>query len=331
MHNRLGAGVRAFGRDWAPAVVLSAAVSVVGACDDGDREVLVADTVPLALSDSNAAVIEKGKATGPLPVIAEREGIRLSFARYLKPNSAIRQSFSLRNLRGEAADAPLVTYYPSSSTILLTRPNGAGAWLEDGAVYTLVLTVPKQGEEIGGFRAVDGAALSKPINLSFRARASVDEADGREAPRYCEEIKPLLQARCGQCHGETNAAAGLVLTTPAGVSGAVGRAARVALRSSGPTQAPPGAVFGADMPIIDRGSPGNSLLAYKVVAGALPVSSLKVDEGRRLVDSLPGQAMPMQRSGSLPSAPLTAIELQRLERWIESGVQVQDCPATPFP
>jgi hypothetical protein len=305
----------------------------IGACDDGDREVLVADAKPLTLSGSNAAVLERGQANGPLPVIAEREGIRLTFARYLKPNSAIRQSFSLRNLRGEAADAPLVTYSPSTSTILLTRPNGTGAWLEDGAVYTLVLTVPKQGEEIGGFRAIDGAAFSKPINLSFRAKASVDETDAREAPRYCEEIKPLLQARCGQCHGEADAAAGLVLTTPAGISSAVGRAARVALRSSGPTPAPPGAVFGADMPIVDRGSPGNSLLTYKVVAGALPGSSLQADENRRLVDFLPGQPMPMpaQSSESIPSSALTAIELQRLERWIEGGVPVQACPAAPVP
>jgi hypothetical protein len=285
--------------------------------------------------------------------------IELAFDRLLNPLSILRQSFVLRDLTGatpcpsgQAGCGALVSYDPVARIVTITPTPGA---LKADQTYRVDIFPPSSGTDLNGLRAIDGATLDppKPVTIEFPVKALPSQATVPHVD-YCRDIQPVL-SRCtgGACHGGSLPAAGLLLTSPAGVAAtAVGRVAQGS--NTGPRSGagtPPDLHFGVDFPIVDPGT-GNggdaahSWLLYKLLlalppqaqaggggtdggadggaAGPTPVSGLHLltwqplaqDERDRLSDFILGREMPFPSdpSAAAPAVGPQALTLDELER-----------------
>ncbi|HLK37656.1 MAG TPA: hypothetical protein VKU41_12940 [Polyangiaceae bacterium] len=229
--------------------------------------------------------------------------IELAFDRLLLPASVTRQSFVLVDLRNNAF-APVVSYDPVARVVSIVPmiPLEAGLYK--------VIVGPQGPSDPNGPRAIDGAPLANaPVQVTFQANGLPDAGateggvsgpdagpvSGAGLPpaptiNFCNDVFPIFVSKCSipTCHGNTNLpAAGLLLDTPGGIQmtavGEVagkGPVAHGANTGPAPQAAPPGRVFGVDMPVIDRESPGpllgdpaNSWLVYKLLMAVPPPCS----------------------------------------------------------
>jgi hypothetical protein len=309
------------------------------ACDAGQRDVDVPfpGAAPLRVIAVNVATSKTLPADG---------AIEISFDRLLKPASAVRQSFVLRDAFGANVDPPLVTYEPVTRTLRIASPRPPGVeWLLPDQPYVLALGIPRDGEELGGFRAVDNATLETRAARVFAFTAT--RATGTRAEpniAYCTHIEPLLRARCARCHRADDATSGLDLASAAGITASLGRTARV-LASQGNANAgtAPGRIFPGDMPILTPGNPAQSFLLYKVLlrppapdetsvppCGGTPyeprrpgvayLSDLGPTDREALRDLTPGGVMPPEGHDAL-----THRERVALSDWIASGAPTRTC------
>jgi hypothetical protein len=200
--------------------------------------------------------------------------IQLAFDRLLLPSSITRQTFILQN----NTLTPGVAYDPVSRVVTITPSDP----LTPGQTYSLGIGSPQSATDPYGLRAIDGATLDPKSPSLFEFQVVAAGAPPTPAPTmdFCNDVfTPALQT-CGGtgCHGSAFPAAGLLLTTAAGVAQtAIGRVARGANTGPHATVQPPGLVFGVDMPLIDPGSgaggnPADSWLLYKMLM-ALPAAA----------------------------------------------------------
>lgn len=286
----------------------------------------------------------------------EDGAIQIAFDRYLLPSTVTRQSIALvdgSNRPLATNQLPVVTYDPIARTATLAPPSQP--WLTKGQVYKLYLGVPEDDSDLGGVRAIDRATLDPDEDrlIAFvvgepAGRGSVDaQVD------FCRDVLPIFKAKCSRfgCHADgSSAASGLELASSAGVATtAIGRVA-VGAHTGGRANEPAVASrrFGADMPLIDPGNPGQSWLLYKVELAELPTGAVlpapkitcdgasttspppyaplvpvvpaSADERARLSDAVLGSAMPFPTHTvrSYADQALTFDEREVLRRWVAS-------------
>lgn len=274
--------------------------------------------------------------------------LEFRFDRYLRPNTATRQSVRLY-----AADTPvfLEPEYDPVERVVIYRQS-PGTELVPGIVYTVELPKPDVDETGFGFRAYDGAGLRDGnVPLTFRFRTSAAR-QGRPTPEMpsCEQVLELFgSARAGcarsDCHGTADTSGrALDLSTAEGLlRTAIGRTAHETETgtTSGEVAVNPDR-FGVAMPVIARRSAGASYLLYKLLRqpenfrtadGQTCVSRHTVElppgdclfsepESERLADAfVVGAAMPP------PGEPhaVTLEDLERLRRWINQGASMDGC------
>jgi hypothetical protein len=305
------------------------------ACDaPGESDDLKAPAPMLRLLGTNAET----------RVVSGDGAIELGFAQYIKPLSAIRQSFLVRTAQGTPVTAPLVAYDPVTRIVRIENPEpNVGEWFREEQFYTLTLGVPQAGQEPGGFRTLVSGTLPKPVVYGFKAQALSTERTLAARIDYCKEIAPVFTDKCTRCHGTGDA---LDLASARGIDHAKDRVARSSVRSAG-RALPPGKLFGADMPLLESGSPGTSFLLYKAlrsklgtretpVCGApsaltVPIAPFLPDPGDAeravLADLVGGQAMPPPNENN---EALTFAELRRISTWIRQGATTAQCgPCVP--
>lgn len=299
--------------------------------------------------------------------------IQIAFDRYLLPSTVTRQSFVLLDSASKplAADkAPAVLYDPIARTVTLARPSDN--WLTPDLTYELVLMVPEGDSDQGGVRAIDRAALRADQKRTFAFKVGPRSSPSAIEPRvsFCRDVLPIFAAKCNlpTCHGSADrSAASLVLNTSSGVAlTALNRIAQGSNTGGGSINpAPPGRVFGVDMPLVDPGNPGNSWLLYKVELARPPVrpspstyacttglqeaaalgaaapfayrpvapnARLVASDGERSVlsDFILGREMPFPVSspGGYPDEALTFDEREKVRSWIEQlvpGASLPEC------
>ena len=100
------------------------------------------------------------------------------------------------------------------------------------------------------------SAIALPIGIGFivqgsftdaPARAAAIDAEAREEVSFSEQIAPILEARCSECHSADNAELGLNLSTYEGVMA--------------------GSDYGT---VIEPGNPGGSLILDMIESGDMP-------------------------------------------------------------
>ncbi len=189
-----------------------------------------------------------------------------------------RQSFFLLDSLNKplpASKAPRVIYDPVGRTVTLSRPSDD--WLAEGLSYKLRLPRPEGDTEQSGVRAIDGTPLGADQLTDVAFQVGPPVVSPPDVPvSFCRDVLPVFASKCSRsaCHGSgRDSAAGLVLETSTGVAlTALNRIAQGSNTGPRATSPPaPGRVFGVDMPIIDRGDPGNSWLVYKMELVRPPV------------------------------------------------------------
>lgn len=341
--------------------MLGAAVAVAGSaasCDAGKQHDQRTVGPPIEILGVNV---------GPESPFPFDGAIQIAFDRYLLPATVNRQSFVLldsANTPLGAEKAPSVVYDPIARTVTLARPSDN--WLTEGLTYKLVLTLPEGDSDQGGVRAIDRATLRADQKREFAFRVGPRGTATFEPPvTFCRDVLPIFAAKCNlpTCHGSGGvSAASLVLDSSSGVGlTALNRIAQGANTTGRSTQpAPPGRLFGVDMPIIDPGNPGNSWLLYKVELPRPPVkpspatygctnglkepaqafvfqplapnTRLVADDFERSVlsDFILGREMPFPVStpGGYPDEALTVDEREKIRLWIKGlvpGATLPEC------
>ena len=225
-------------------------------------------------------------------------------------------------------------------------------WIPD-TLHTAVVLPPADPSDITGIRAFDGAPLEQRVIFSFTPSASLSDPDVDDAgPRvdWCDDVAGVAAlpaarkafAPCAGCHGPSDPAAGLDLSSPEAIRRTALRvlaAEVVPLEHAGVTAETP-TDFGQGMARIDPGNPGNSYLVYKLLInrenypqpgdpeasdpywerGMGPLQAPSNDELGRLRDAFVWME-PMPLGGGL------SVSLMRsLVTWIAQGAEVRDCP-----
>ena len=100
------------------------------------------------------------------------------------------------------------------------------------------------------------SALALPIGIALIVQGSFDDAPARQAGirtethaavSFAEQIQPIFEARCTECHGERSAELGLNLSTYEGV------------------------MVGSDYgTVIEAGNPDGSLIIDMIASGDMP-------------------------------------------------------------
>ncbi len=291
--------------------------------------------------------------------------IQIAFDRYLLPSTVTRQSIAIVDASNRSVatnQLPVVTYDPIARTATLAPPTRP--WLTKGQVYKLFLGVPDDDSDLGGVRAIDRATLDPDEERLIAFVVGEPSSRGSVEPPvdFCRDVLPIFQAKCSRagCHSDdANAASGLSLASPSGVAAtAIGRVATGA-HAGGRANEPAVAsrLFGADMPRIDPGNPGQSWLLYKVelaepptgtvlpapkttcdgtttaplvpYAPLVPVVPPSPAERARLSDAVLGSAMPFPTHTvrSYAEQALTFDEREILRRWVASLGPTSGVPA----
>jgi hypothetical protein len=214
--------------------------------------------------------------------------IRIRFNRFLRPDTAVRQSVRVTGGTLDAmgasiaGDAFLEPNYDVVERVVTYTLQGTWA---PGVRYSVTLwspNDPQRAEDGRGFRAFDGAPLAKSITFSFTAGAAdaplpapppVMNACARcENGVFIPGAMTFITQSCGfgTCHAPPEPAVGLDLSTPSGIRRtALGHVAHQTL--AGPTTPSAidpkatEAIFGVGMPLVDPGQPGNSYFLYKML------------------------------------------------------------------
>lgn len=257
-------------------LVLSAltAAAVAAACDVRNTQHDVQPRGP-------AITVIATNVDRPDAVIASNGALQIAFDRYLLPSTITRQSYKiLDGNRQEIVQAYRTIYDPVGRLVTILGPGEDGSmpaalWLTEGQIYRLVLPVAPGDDDIGGFRAIDRAALAEPREYVFRAGPAVTSLRLDPPVDFCADVMPILHAKCSNpaCHGATSRpAAGLVLQTVDGVRAAISRVAQGANTTArAGTPEPAGKIFGTNMAVIEPGNPGASWLVYKLELAPHPV------------------------------------------------------------
>lgn len=337
------------------AAVLSGALIIVSACDG---EHLDQPTVGPALH------VVATNVDGPGASLASDGLVQIAFDRYLHPVTTGAESVILRDAQRNVVVFPRplrVIYDPVARLVTVAGPEEGKVWLTEGKSYELVLPVAPADGDVGGFRALDRAALEGERILAFSAGKASGGPQAIPKVDFCADVLPLFADKCtnGTCHAATGPnAASLVLETSLGVNKtAISRAANGsnsgALAGRGSS---PGRLFGVDMPIVDPNNPGNSWLMYKIelaplpgptgsppgtrcekakAAPAPPFRSLvspqpvSAEEHAVLSDYIRGLQMPypVVPAESYVLKPLTFEERERVRLWIAGGAATPECGA----
>jgi hypothetical protein len=99
------------------------------------------------------------------------------------------------------------------------------------------------------------SALAVTVGIALAAQADFDSlrsplsfaSDSHSAVSFADQIMPILEARCTQCHSEEDAELGLKVDTYEGIMG--------------------GSDYGT---VIEAGDPDGSLLLEMIIAGDMP-------------------------------------------------------------
>jgi hypothetical protein len=241
--------------------------------------------------------------------------IALAFDRFLRPDTAIRQSISfyagdVSNPVPPASNTrPELTpiYDLMARTVRFSLPTGVT--LEPHTLYTVELPIYTDAQPFG-FRAFDGAPLAgtAPVRLSFFTGTEPVTPAPEPDVATCDDFLQTL-AGCGgaTCHGREGRgpAMGLDLESASELRAtAVGRPAHQTEIGDTTGVAEQDAVrFGANMPIFDPGRPDNSYLMYKLLIGPEPY------------EPEAGEDCPAGDRCDVPEA----AELERLRSWFVHG------------
>jgi hypothetical protein len=240
----------------------------------------------------------------------------LRFDRFLRPDTAIRQSISLfTGDPGNLAPPPSSTrpelvpeYDPLERSVRYRLPPGFN--LQPHALYTLEIPIASDAQPFG-FRAFDGASLAgeRALRLSFMTASGPAPLEPAPEAPGCEEILTLLgpcaDSGCHESSPNVPPAMGLGLDSWQAIGAtALGKPAHqteIGATTGRTAQAP--ARFGANMPVIDPGRPDNSYLLYKLLLS--PAAYLP----------LPGADCPAEARCEAPDP----AELARLSEWFVRG------------
>jgi hypothetical protein len=284
--------------------------------------------------------------------------IELRFDRYLRPDTAVRQSLQVYSTDPENA----VFLQPEYDVVerVVTYRAAPEDELEPGALYTVELPVADQHATGFGFRAFDGAALEEgpiPLKFLFRTSRVRSEAAPPAPPPTCAELLQLFRseragcARSG-CHG---AAAefgcvdggsselcardlGLELDLSSGQG--IRRSAfdkpahqtETAPFSGRPLVNP--TRFGVAMPVVAPDSAATSYLMYKLLIGEKNFDActtrhrVPLPDGECLFSAAEAARLrewfvlgaPMPLEGRISVA-----DLQLLQQWINGGTSFESC------
>ena len=305
---------------------------------------------PLAIVASRPAAEEVG--------VPLNRPLRLRFDRFLRPESAARQSvrvtggtFDPMTGMPVAGTEFIEPFYDVPERAVVFRLPEGERWLPRTR-YSVTLWRASQNNGLG-FRGLDGAELEASVSFGFVTGDADDPAEASAAPSasYCGRCvdgawrpgaRDVLQA-CVSCHGDevVDPHVGLRLGSRASLTAtALGRVAIESL--TGPSVNAvqrTGPIFGVNMARIDPGSPGTSYLLYKLLlrddgyapAGdvALPPplvpppldgepAPTAVDVQALRETFVLGQPMP-------PEGPAPGLERVRvLQAWIASGAPLED-------
>jgi hypothetical protein len=304
-------------------------------------------------------------ATQPLVVT---QPIELAFDRLLAPSSITRQTFVLQDLSSNFIEVT-PSYDPVARVVRLCLTDSPD--LQADQTYRITLVPPQNAEDPSGLHAIDGAGLdpgTSPV-IEFQvvagpAYTGPDACVGQPAVDFCGQVLPIFASKCsgGSCHSGSYPAAGLIMTTAAGIQAtAVARVAQGANTGTIARAEPPGRSFGVDMPIIDPTAPSDSWLMYKLLLAPPPACSstpgtacgasdagadggatgapvdryptlspawapLSDDERATLSSYVPGREMPFPADPSAaPSSSLSALtadELDTVSTWISQGAAI---------
>ena len=283
--------------------------------------------------------------------------IELAFDRLLNPSSVTRQTFVLQDLGGAFVE-PTPSYDPVARVVRLCMTDAAP--LQADQTYRLTLVAPSSATDPAGLRAIDGAGLDPSVNpviefpvVAGAAYTGSDACSGATSVDFCADVLPIFAPRCAlsPCHSGAHPAAGLMMTTAQGIQAtAIGRVAQGSNTGMQPRVAPPGHLFGVDMPIIGPGDPGDSWLSYKLLLAVPPATALEDnrypsvtpawtlmsdDERATLSNYILGREMPYPSDPSVsPSAsstpvPLSADQLDTVSTWILQGAGIPEAGCTP--
>lgn len=340
-------------------VAAALALSATPSCDRGDPTPSKIDSPPLAVEATYPAL-----GATDVPVDAP---IRVRFNRFLRPDTAVRQSIRVTGgtidkatgaaIAGEAFLEP--TYDVVERVVTWRLPAGS-AWAP-GVLYTVTIWAARDREGFG-VRAWDGQDLPSSVIIQFTPSATATlptevPVNGDfcgtcnlETEVFTPGVGDIVRSSCGftGCHRsegsvDTAARAGLDFSTPARIASSALRApAHNTFSGTSSTDAPTNPyVFGVNMPIIDPGNPGNSMMLFKTLirpdsytrssrsqvaaTAALPVGGeLRPADGEiaRLRDGfVRGDLMP-------PANQTLGIdEVRMIQAWISAGAPLRDdCP-----
>ena len=265
--------------------------------------------------------------------------VQLRFDRYLLPSTVVRQSVEVAT---GSASAFLQPQYDAIERVAVFAIANGGTW-QPGTRYTVELLVAESSPDGWGFRAFDGAQLDEdspvPIRFTFRTRRAVQPAvDPGPTPDWGAIAEVIDRGGCAQatCHAPPAPSMGLDLSsTEALEATAINEAAHQ-------TESEPNAVevlenparFGVQMPILDRGMPGNSYLFYKLLidprayaetcesrysaplTGCIAPPKEEVERARGWF--IHGEPMPSSEDA------LSVDDLLVLQRWIAGGAPLEE-------
>jgi hypothetical protein len=205
--------------------------------------------------------------------------IEIAFDRLLDPSSVTRQTFVLQDLSGNFVETS-PSYDPVARIVRLCLADAPP--LQADQTYQLTLVAPQSRTDLSGLRAIDGAGLDPSIApviefpvVAGAAYVGSDACTGATPVDFCADVLPIFVTSCGgaTCHTGSSPAEGLLLTTPPGLEAtAIGRVAEGSNTGTRTQAAPPGILFGVDMPIIAPADPGDSWLMYKLLLAPPPCS-----------------------------------------------------------
>jgi hypothetical protein len=310
--------------------------------------------------DVGATIHIVGQNVSSTQSLVPNAPIEIAFDRLLDPSSITRQTFLLQDVGGQPLE-PTPSYDPVARVVRLCMTDGPA--LQADQTYRLTLIAPQSPTDPSGLRAIDGAGLDPSVNpvIEFDVVAGTpptgsDACSGATLVDFCTNVFPKIfqPAGCGtlaNCHGVPPSAAGLLMATPQEIQAtAIDRVAQGSNTGMQSQAAPPGILFGVDMPIISPDNPGNSWMMYKLLLAVPSLTTvgdnlypsvspawtvMSDDERATLSNYILGREMPYPTdpsaapSGSASPTPLTADQLDAVSTWILQGAAIPQAGCTP--
>lgn len=160
---------------------------------------------------------------------------------------------------------------------------------------------------VDGVLDLDNQTLNEPVTVHFHTGSTLGAGAPIRATAPWSDVAPIFAESCASagCHSESFAAAGLDLSSAAGVAyTAVGAVSTTLPSGTIGSEGAAGGPFFSGMRVVDVlggvGRPETSYLLYTVVGDA----------------HIYGDPMP-------PAAPLSQAEIQRLVAWVNGGAPTE--------